>query len=136
MAGEFGMPEPGKWNPSCRSSAPKRPRGDSLNGSDETCRDVLARAEDEGLRGDLSGLDSIEGMSVLVTGFVDGLSRKEVRARLEALGARCASKVSTRGKTDFVAVGPNASPGDVADAFEHRTYIVSTGDLSHLLARL
>jgi len=70
---------------------------------------LAENAEDEAPR-------ILEGLTVVVTGSLEGLSRDEATEALQTRGARAAGSVSK--KTDFVVVGenPGASKFDKAKA--------------------
>ncbi|HEU4912327.1 MAG TPA: NAD-dependent DNA ligase LigA [Actinomycetes bacterium] len=78
-------------------------------------RAIVARWRDSGVRtaeevGD-EGPRPLEGLSVVVTGSLDGLSRDQATEAIQARGGRAAGSVSK--KTDFVVVGE--SPGSKHD---------------------
>jgi DNA ligase (NAD+) len=69
----------------------------------EKLRAAGVRLADE--RADRDGPRSFEGMSIVLTGGLEGLTREDATARAQAAGARVASSVST--KTAFVVAGGN-----------------------------
>jgi DNA ligase (NAD+) len=78
-------------------------------------RAIVERWRDSGVRtaeevGD-EGPRPLEGLSVVVTGSLDGLSRDQATEAIQARGGRAAGSVSK--KTDFVVVGEN--PGSKHD---------------------
>jgi len=79
-------------------------------------RSAVRRLRDVGVKMGLekrkaAGESPLAGMSVVVTGALDGISRKEAEDAIKAAGGRAASSVSS--KTAFVVVGD--SPGSKAD---------------------
>lgn len=52
------------------------------------------------------GPQSLEGLTVVVTGTLDGFTRDEVKEAILARGGKAAGSVSK--KTDYVVVGENA----------------------------
>ncbi len=72
----------------------------------------------------------LEGQSWVITGTLEGLKRKEAKARLEALGARVAGSVSAQ--TDCVVAGPGA--GQKLD--DARKLAVPVIDEAEFLTRL
>ena len=58
-----------------------------------------------------AGAGALDGKTVVVTGTLEGFSRREVKDAIQSAGGRASSSVSS--KTDFVVVGD--SPGSKAD---------------------
>ena len=58
-----------------------------------------------------AGAGALEGKTVVVTGTLEGFSRREAKDAIQSAGGRASSSVSS--KTDFVVVGE--SPGSKAD---------------------
>ena len=77
--------------------------------------EVVRKWREAGVRMEEAALDEgprpLEGLSVVVTGSLDGFSRDQATEAIQARGGRAASSVSK--KTDFVVVGD--SPGSKAD---------------------
>lgn len=106
----------------------------AINGSDQTFYDVLDELESEELRGDISELDSIENLKIVVSGFIDGYTRDGIKEALKAKGAKPVGSISNR--TAFLSIGPNAGQSKIADARAHNVPVISNEELSELLERL
>ena len=75
--------------------------------------------------------DTLEGITVVVTGSLDGYSRDEAKAEIERRGGRATSSVS--GQTDYLVVGQN--PGSKVDeAREHGVRMIDEQEFRSLLA--
>jgi DNA ligase (NAD+) len=74
----------------------------------------------------------VSGKRVVITGTLGGLSREEATARLEALGAKVVSSVSS--KTDIVIVGEN--PGSKLKKAEELGIAIWTEDIAKRELRL
>ncbi|MBW1860305.1 MAG: NAD-dependent DNA ligase LigA, partial [Deltaproteobacteria bacterium] len=76
--------------------------------------------------------ESLAGMTIVLTGSLESMTREQTKDRLEALGAKVSSSVSQ--KTSFVVAGKD--PGSKLDrAKELGVKILDEGALIHLLSR-
>ena len=106
----------------------------AINGSDQTFYDVLNELESEELRGDISELNSIKNLKIVVSGFIDGYTREGIKEALKAKGAKPVGSISNR--TAFLSIGPNAGQSKIADARNNNIPVVSNEELLELLERL
>ncbi len=77
--------------------------------ADERNADMLARMREAGVDpepAEAAGAGAFEGLTVVFTGKLETLSRSEAKERVEALGGRAGSSISSR--TDLVVLGPGA----------------------------
>ena len=74
---------------------------------------------------------SLEGVTIVVTGSLDGFSRDEAKTEIERRGGRATSSVS--GRTDYLVVGDD--PGSKVDeAREHGVRMIDEEQFKNLLA--
>lgn len=77
--------------------------------ADERNAEMLARMRDAGVDPEpveAAGAGAFDGMIVVFTGKLEAMSRSEAKERVEALGGRAGSSISSR--TDLVVLGPGA----------------------------
>ena len=103
--------------------------------SSEAGRDAAARLKRAGLKVDApitsaAAVGPLAGKTVVVTGTLEGYSRREAQAAIKAAGGRAAASVSK--KTDFVVAGTD--PGSKAD--KARSLGVEVIDESEFARRL
>ncbi len=100
--------------------------------SDERTAANIDRLIDQGVKPQSIGGrdDSLEGVTIVVTGSLDDFSREEAKAEIERLGGRATSSVS--GQTDYLVVGHN--PGSKVDeAREHGVRTIDENEFKSLL---
>lgn len=76
---------------------------------------------------------SVMGKTVVLTGTVPGMARKEAEKRLTGLGAKCTSSVSKQ--TDYLFAMDDAGASKLADAERHGATVLGEVALFSLIGR-
>jgi NAD-dependent DNA ligase len=76
---------------------------------------------------------SVHGKTVVLTGTVPGMERKDAEKRLAGLGAKCTSSVSA--KTDYLFAMDDAGGSKLADAERHNVTVLGDVALFSLIGR-
>ena len=79
-----------------------------------------------------TGGDELEGLTVVFTGSLSGMTRSEAQDSIEAHGGSATSSVS--GNTDYLVVGENPGARKREDADEEGVPIIDEGEFRETLA--
>ena len=102
--------------------------------SSERNRRLLKRLKQEGLNPKVEGRgDRLEGLTVVITGELEAMTRDEAREAVRARGGNPTSSVS--GNTDYLVVGSNPGSAKQEDARKHHTPVLDEDGFLELLEK-